>query len=252
MGCPWDLPAHRGCPAGPVPNAGDQQRGPVGCPRPASAPSPTVSASPAACKRRAGLDGAAGERHQARATGHQDRLGGTQARPSAPPVNQGAAICSPKISNSPNFYVFLGFNQSPAGRSRCRGGDTDPAQLQAGLSPRGLTGGCGFVPTIQPAMGTHFSDRACVSLPSPSPSAARPGVQRGESGDTAQGQGDSWGRDHTLPYSEGPRFGGALGGGRGGAFVQVLQRPLLALVRAGAVLCALHVIPGGPWGHGDG
>lgn len=116
VGCPWDSPAHRGCPAGPVPNIGAQQRGPVGCPRPASAPSPTVSASPAACKRRAGLDGAAGERHQARATSHQDRLGGTQARPSAPGLNQGAAICSPKISNTPNFCIFLGFNQSTAGR----------------------------------------------------------------------------------------------------------------------------------------
>lgn len=149
-------PAHRGCSAGPVPNTGDQQRGPVGCPRPASAPSPTVSASPAACKRRAGLDGAAGERHRARATSHQDRLRGTQARPSAPSLNQGAAICSPKFSNTPNFCVFLGFNQSTPGRSQCQGGDTDPAQPQAGLSLWGHTGGCGFVPTLKPAMGTHF------------------------------------------------------------------------------------------------
>lgn len=113
MGCPWDLPAHRGCPAGPVPNTGDQQRGPVGCPRPASAPSPTVSASPAACKRRAGLDGAAGERHQARATSHQDRLGGTQARPSAPALNQGAAICSPRSPTAPIFVCSWGLTRAP-------------------------------------------------------------------------------------------------------------------------------------------
>lgn len=61
-------------------------------------------------------------------------------------------------------------------------------------------------------------------------------------------------RDRALPDGEVPHFGGALGGGRGGAFVQVLQRPLQALALVGAraaVLGALHVIPGGPRGRGE-
>lgn len=69
------------------------------------------------------------------------------------------------------------------------------------------------------------------------------------------GEGDSWGWDHALPDGEVPHFGGTLGGGRGAAFAQVLQRPLQALALVGAwaaVLGALHVIPGDPRGHGDG
>lgn len=158
----------------------------------------------------------------------------------------------PKISNSPNFCVFLVFNQSTAGRWRCRAGDTDPAQLRQGSVPGG-TGGRMWLCPHPPTSNGHPFLGPGLRLP------AKPLSKRGAAGGAArrerghaQGQGDSWGRDHTLPYSEGPHFGGALGGGRGGAFVQVLQRPLLALVRAGAVLCALHVIPGGPWGHGDG
>lgn len=83
---------------------------------------------PAACKRRAGLDGAAGERHQARATSHQDRLGGDTGPSLRPGLNQGAAICSPKISDTPNFCVFLGFNQSTLG---CWGHGSSPAPGRA-------------------------------------------------------------------------------------------------------------------------
>lgn len=224
----------------------------MGCPRPASAPSPTVSASPAACKRRAGLDGAAGERHQARATSHQDRLGGTQARPSAPALNQGAAICSPRSPTAPIFVCSWGLTRAPRdGGGAGLGTRIQPSSRQ-GSVPGGTGGGMWLCPHPPTSNGHPFLGPG-LRLP------AKPLSKRGAAGGAArrerghaQGQGDSWGRDHTLPYSEGPHFGGALGGGRGGAFVQVLQRPLLALVRAGAVLCALHVIPGGPWGHGDG
>lgn len=133
-GCPWDPPPTGD---GPVPNAGDQR----GCPRPAGAPSPTVSASPAACKRRAGLDGAA-----APSESHQGRLGDTgDTGPSLRPgLNPGAAICTPK-SPAPPILVYSWGSRAP--------------QSRAGVGSRsqeGTRGGCGFVATLKPAMGAHF------------------------------------------------------------------------------------------------
>lgn len=191
--------------------------------------------------------GASGAKQEPPATG--TGYGGAQARYSAPVLNRGGVICSPKISSTSNFCLFMGFTQSIPQR-------TDPAQLLAGFIPRAHTGTWLCPP--QTSNGDPFLGPGLRLLAEPlSEYGAAGGAarRRAGGGHGTRTRGDSWGEDHALPDGEVPHFGGALGGGRGVAFAQVLQRPLQALALVGAwaaVLGALHVIPGDPWGHRDG
>lgn len=190
VGCPWDSPAHRQCPAGPqhrCPAAGSRGVSPS-----RQCPVTYRQRVPAACKRRAGLDGAAGERHQARATSHQDRLGGDTGPSLRPGLNQGAAICSPKISDTPNFCVFLGFNQSTLGCSAGLGTRIQPSARQ-GLGPGGTQGDVALSPPSNQQWAPIF--RAGPASPCQAPLQARRGrgCSEARAGDTAQGQGDSLG-----------------------------------------------------------
>lgn len=164
-GCPLGPPpAHRGCPTGTVPNAGDQQQGPAGASPSCQSPGPFTyrqRVPPAACKRRAGLEGGCGgERHQARATSHRHWLGGGGRRPIPPPVlNQGGgggwvSFAHPKSQALPIFaYSWVLPRASHNGCSAGLGARIQPSSHQA-LS-LAHTGGRGFVPP-KPAMGTHF------------------------------------------------------------------------------------------------
>lgn len=229
------------------PNTGDQQRGPLGVPVP-PAPGPHHLPSerpPAACKRRAGLEGAAG-------------TSGTKREPPGTGTGHGDAdlilhsgfkpgIRSPKSRTPPVLVCWWILARRTPNPFRRRAGGT--AQPRQGLSP--LCGHWGVVLCPRTSAGEVFWG---AGLRLPAESLSELGVQRGrEQGDRARGARGA--RGHAVPDCELPHFGGALRGGRGVALAQVLQRLLraLALVRAwAAVLGALHVVPGGPWGHRDG
>lgn len=260
----WDVPQA----PSPTPVTGSGV--PLGCPCPAStpSPSPTVSASPGSVQEksgvRRGLQG--GERRQARATGHRDRLwrmgGGGGAGPFLQlwflKTGRGECDLLPQNLKHLQFWLLQGVVPSS-------GGGTHPAQPPAGLSL------CAHTHTdVALCVCVCVSPKTSTGDPFLGPGLRLPteplsehGAAGGAARQRAGGHGAGTGgggtthggtRDRALPDGEVPHFGGALGGGRGGAFVQVLQRPLQALAFVGAraaILSALHVVPGGPRGRGE-
>jgi len=182
---------------GTVPNAGDQQRGPDGRPRPPAPrhPSPTVSASPAACERRVGLEGAAGA-----SSGKREppalATGGTHRPNSGFKPGLGCDLLPPKNLSHLQFWLARGSYPEPPTRVAARGWGTDPAQLPAGLSPCAHHRDFGALcsPPNQ-RRGPHFFG-AGLRLPAEplSQHGAAGGAARRRAGDRARGRGGRGGR----------------------------------------------------------
>lgn len=124
VGCPLGSPLPAGdAPQAPSPTPVTGSRVPPGCPCPASAPapSPTVSASPGSVQEKSGVRrGLWGREAPSESHWPPGPAAGAQARSSALVLNQGGAICSPKISSTSNFCFFMGFTQSIPQRLRHR------------------------------------------------------------------------------------------------------------------------------------
>lgn len=118
-------------------------------------------------------------------------------------LNQESTICSPKISI---FCLSMGFSQN---MPQWFHWGTDPAQLPAGFNL-----GMRLCP-LQTSPGDPLLGPSPCPPAKPLSKHSAAGMQRsGEQGGIRRRDwGDSWEWDHALPYSEVPRFGGALHGG---------------------------------------
>lgn len=217
-------------------------------PRPRHLPS---AHPPGSVQEKSGVKGGCGASGAKQEPPASSTSRGAQARSSAPAVNRGGDNRSPKI-RCLQFLLIHGVFFHPEHPMTVRGaelGGTDPAQPLAATVPWAHTRGdvASSPPRTSagdPSLGPGLR---LPAEPLSERGAARPG---GAARQRAGGRGAG---PRALPDGEVPHFGGALGGGRGGAFVQVLQRRAPALVGAGAaVLGAVLVVPGGPWGHGVG